>query len=91
MSEQPCPYDDLLREATRRGVETLGSCEVRQVAAGVEAAIALIAPTLEWLADLHHRTLTGSRLHDPERIERFRDCPCLSCQRVAGLLGGVAS
>lgn len=34
------------------------------------------------LADAHHRTITGSRLHDPEHIEDFRDCPAKSCQKA---------
>lgn len=32
------------------------------------------------LADLHHRVLTNSKLHDPERIDSFRDCPCKTCR-----------
>jgi hypothetical protein len=38
------------------------------------------------LADQHHRTLTGSRLHDPERITDFRDCSCVTCRSAAQLL-----
>lgn len=33
---------------------------------------------LVYLADLHHRTRTGSRKHDPENRE-WRDCDCASC------------
>jgi hypothetical protein len=38
------------------------------------------------LTDQHHRTLTGSRLHDPERISDFRACPCLTCKTTTLLL-----
>lgn len=40
------------------------------------------------LADLHHRTITNSRLHDPERQE-WRDCPCRSCEAAMSVLRDV--
>jgi hypothetical protein len=34
------------------------------------------------LADIHHRTVTGSRNHDPENTPDFRRCPCLTCREA---------
>jgi hypothetical protein len=47
-----------------------------------------LAAALADLADKHHRTVRGSRKHDPERIEDFRDCPCLTCKAAAAALAG---
>ena len=41
--------------------------------------VTVLERALEELADLHHRTLSGSRRHDPENRD-WRDCPCLSCR-----------
>lgn len=40
------------------------------------------------LADQHHRTLTNSKLHDPENQD-WRSCPCKTCQAAASVLDGV--
>ena len=54
-----------------------------------ERELALVA-ALAHMADIHHRTLTGSRLHDPERIVDFTDCGCLTCRFVADTLTAYA-
>jgi hypothetical protein len=41
------------------------------------------------LADLHHRTIAGSRLHDPEHIEDWQQCPARSCRAVAAALAAT--
>lgn len=52
--------------------------------AGAEPSrISELESSLAALADQHHRTLTGSSLHDPERTEDFRECPAKSCQAAA--------
>jgi hypothetical protein len=38
------------------------------------------------LADKHHRTLTGSKLHDPEKEARFWHCECLTCKAATKAL-----
>lgn len=38
------------------------------------------------LAQRHHDTITGSRLHDPESIASFTDCSCKSCVAAASVL-----
>jgi hypothetical protein len=40
------------------------------------------------LADLHHRTLMGSRLHDPLNVLDFTACTAKSCRAAAEVLGG---
>lgn len=37
------------------------------------------------LVDLHHRTLTGSKLHDPENID-WPECPCKTCEGIRLML-----
>jgi hypothetical protein len=37
------------------------------------------------LADRHHRTIRGSRLHDPERLD-WSECPARSCSLARGAL-----
>lgn len=51
-----------------------------------EALVGELRGALERLADLHHRTLTNSRLHDPERIDSFHDCPCKTCHDASAAL-----
>lgn len=46
----------------------------------------VLAATLRFLADQHHRTLTNSRLHNPEHIADFAECPCLPCRKAAAAL-----
>lgn len=46
----------------------------------------VLAATVNYLASLHHRTIEGSRKHDPERIDDFAACPCLSCRKAAAAL-----
>lgn len=46
---------------------------------------------LEWLADIHHRTMTGSKFHNPEAISSFKDCPCLTCIRITKVLENASS
>lgn len=41
-----------------------------------------LSETLRYLADLHHRTLTGSKKHDPENVVSFEDCECLTCRKA---------
>lgn len=48
--------------------------------------VASLRGALVRLTDQHHRTLTNSRLHDPEHIVDFRDCLCLTCKTTALLL-----
>jgi len=56
------------------------------------AHIDMLEAALRNLADTHHRTLTNSRLHDPEHIESFQDCPCMTCREAAAALdGGTAT
>lgn len=43
---------------------------------------------LRRLAQHHHDTITGSRLHDPENIKSFEDCSCKSCRAVVAALEG---
>ena len=38
------------------------------------------------LADLHHRMLSPSKLHDP-RHQEFWECDCLTCKKVMELVG----
>lgn len=45
-----------------------------------------LAVTLRYLAAEHHRTLTNSRLHDPEHIDSFTECPTLTCRKAAATL-----
>jgi hypothetical protein len=45
-----------------------------------------LAVQLEKITDQHHRTLTNSRFHDPEQIESFEFCPCLTCQASTEIL-----
>lgn len=40
------------------------------------------------LTDLHHRTLTNSRLHNPQSQEWF-NCTCLTCLKTASLLPNI--
>lgn len=39
------------------------------------------------LADLHHRTLTGSKKHDPENQD-WTECECKSCRLAQPYAGG---
>lgn len=41
--------------------------------------LALVAALAE-LADIHHRTINGSRLHNPEVVKDFTQCSCFSCR-----------
>lgn len=43
---------------------------------------------LRHLADAHHRTLTGSKKHDPARLD-FTECPCLTCAKTAAFLAST--
>lgn len=56
-----------------------------RVVNGLAAERAKFRETLIYLVDLHHRTLTGSKLHDPENLD-WTDCPCKSCRRVKEVL-----
>jgi hypothetical protein len=40
------------------------------------------------LVDRHHRTVTVSRLHDPENQD-WRECPCLTCAAAADVLRDI--
>lgn len=66
---------------------------IDRFANGYKAAalrIAELESALAKLADLHHRTLTGSKLHDPERVLDWRDCACRSCRDAAtSMLAGL--
>lgn len=53
---------------------------------GAAPVSAVLAGCLTYLASLHHRTLTNSKLHAPERISDFHDCPCLPCRKAAATL-----
>ena len=41
--------------------------------------VTVLERALTRLADLHHRTLTGSKKHDSENLD-WTECPCLSCR-----------
>jgi hypothetical protein len=49
-------------------------------------AIQPFVDELERLADIHHRTIGGSRLHDPENIEDISQCNAITCKRVTKLV-----
>jgi len=42
------------------------------------------------LVEIHHNTVRPSKLHDPVSIHDWRDCPCLTCRRVASVEAGRA-
>ena len=44
-----------------------------------------LVEALAKLADKHHRTLTGSKLHDPETKD-FWDCECLTCKKAVEII-----
>ena len=50
------------------------------------AASDVLAATLRFLASHHHRTLTPSQRHYPERFPDFEKCPCLTCRKAAAAL-----
>lgn len=70
--------EELVRELVR----------VLEAAQRLEAEVERLCNGLADLADLHHRTVAGSKKHDPEHVTNFRDCPCKPCQRAAALLDG---
>jgi hypothetical protein len=70
---EPMSWEDL---ATRLQVEKIALHD--QLRGVVEA--------LRKLADLHHRTLVNSKLHDPENRD-WTECECKSC-RLAQPFGG---
>lgn len=43
---------------------------------------------LATLADIHHRTKVGSKLHDPEQCV-WQDCICRTCASVQQVLSGT--
>lgn len=51
----------------------------------LSALVEELEAALAWLADIHHRTMTGSKLHDPEH-KSFRDCPCGTCRAARSAL-----
>lgn len=42
----------------------------------------IIVRALAHVADVHHRTIEGSKKHDPEKHMNFWDCPCLTCMNA---------
>jgi len=55
----------------------------RLIARAKRAERALVA-----LVEIHHSTITGSKLHSPERVD-WRDCQCRSCAAVPSFLDGM--
>lgn len=66
-------------------------CEVPTLAAlglnepPTEATRMSTEDALVYLVDRHHRTLTGSRKHDPENRD-WTDCECKTCEKVRHVL-----
>lgn len=67
------------------------ACHAYHISA-TQSRIEALESALATLADQHHRTLRGSKLHDPERVSDWRDCACLTCRGAATVLqaGGEA-
>jgi hypothetical protein len=62
-----------------------GERHLRERAKRAEAERDRYKQALETLADQHHRTVVGSKLHDPENIG-WRDCSCKTCRAVVEVL-----
>lgn len=45
-----------------------------------------MAKALAKLADKHHRTLEGSKLHNPRESMDFWECPCNTCKEATRIL-----
>lgn len=56
-----------------------------------EREVEALGAALRHVADIHHRTLTPSRLHDPERQIDFEACECLTCKMATAALRGVST
>lgn len=68
-----------LRRALEQAAENARVADLTMELA--RARIQELKTALEKLADQHHRTLTGSKFHDPEN-QSWRKCPCLTCRAV---------
>lgn len=57
----------------------------RSRADSLQARVDQVEGALRDLADIHHRTLSGSRKHDPEHRE-WDECDCLTCRAAQDAL-----
>jgi hypothetical protein len=73
----PPNFDTLMRHMENNHAATVGA--QRSHIESLERQLAGAVEALRRLAEIHHGTLTPSRLHDPENRD-WTECECKSCR-----------